>query len=73
MNWNKTDIDPPDEMVEVKDSLGNIANAYPCFYPFTFEDGKVIPCEPTRIGWAIQGVNLKNPLEEKVVAWREII
>lgn len=34
IGWNNLDVIPPDEIVDVIDCNGNIANGQPTYYPF---------------------------------------
>lgn len=85
-NWisveDKNNI-PPEQDLYVKDELGNIARAYPTYFPFIIEKlegderkpwgwrGTPVPCENHWDGgWMIVCENLSIPLSGKVKYWR---
>jgi hypothetical protein len=80
-DWRGLADTPPDELVEVIDSKGNEALAYPTWYPFKVvpnpnKIGKwtsdIVPCEPYWDGgWLIESVGLSNSIET-VVGWKPI-
>ena len=77
MNWKTIEETPPNELVEVCDEKGNMAFAYPTFYPFKTEHvrGKwtdeVIPCEKYWDGgWMIVAKGFSNNVEN-IIKWRK--
>jgi hypothetical protein len=80
-DWRGLSDTPPDELVEVIDSKGNKALAYPTWYPFKVvpnskKIGKwtshIVPCEPYWDGgWLIECAGLSNSIET-VVGWKPI-
>jgi hypothetical protein len=73
MEWiDINEQDPPNELIEVKDQQGNIAYAYPTYYPFKMDNGKVIPCaEYWDGGFMVQAKGLDDALESQVTHWKE--
>lgn len=78
-DWHLLDVQPPDELVEVQDDNGNIAKAYPTYYPFMLDENKtggkissnVIHCEPYWDGsWMIQCEGLESNIDSNIVRWR---
>lgn len=72
--WNKPNVTPPDQLVEVRNEKGHLARAFPTYYPFIFckESGKVEPCDPYWDGgWMIE-CDLSHIFEGKVSEWRLI-
>lgn len=78
-NWHLLDVQPPDELVEVQDENGNIAKAYPTYYPFKLGENKtgrkwgseVIHCEPYWDGgWMIACEGLESNIDSNIVRWR---
>jgi hypothetical protein len=80
-DWRGLSDTPPDELVEVIDSKGNKALAYPTWYPFKVVSnsnkiGKwtsdIVPCKPYWDGgWLIECVGLSKSIET-VVGWKPI-
>ncbi len=84
-NWNSITVQPPNEMVEVRDGELNVGNATPTYYPFTVEKrpgdenkpyglrGTVIPSELNWDGgWMIHAENLISPLKGRIKEWRMV-
>ena len=78
-NWHLLDVQPPDELVEVQDENGNMAKAYPTYYPFKLGENKtgrkwgseVIHCEPYWDGgWMIECEGLESNIDSNIVRWR---
>lgn len=76
--WLSLDIIPPDELVTVIDSKGNIEEAYPTWYSFKVSNqninGKwtsdIVPCEPYWDGgWLINCEGISTKLEN-IIAWK---
>lgn len=78
-NWHSLDVQPPDSLVEVQDENGNIAKAYPTYYPFKVGKNKtgrrwgseIIHCEPYWDGgWMIECEGLESNIDSNIVRWR---
>lgn len=72
---------PPNELVEVIDNEGNIAQAYPTYYPFKVGENKtgikwgseVIPCNKYWDGgWLIAAKGLASNIKSNIIKWRHI-
>jgi hypothetical protein len=81
-DWNTLEVLPPDKLIQVQDKNGNIANAYPTYYPFKLGknktggrwDNELIACEPYWDGgWIINcGASLESNIDSDIVKWRTL-
>jgi hypothetical protein len=79
IGWVSVKDTPPNELVEVIDAEGNIAHAYPTYYPFKVvpnanKAGKwtsdVLPCPPYWDGgWMVACEDLTSKVGT-VIGWR---
>jgi len=81
MKWKSINITPPDEMLEVIDSEGNMAKANPTYCPFKVVenqswrkwDSKIIFCEPYWDGgWMIKCNGMEIPEIKTIIKWRKL-
>jgi hypothetical protein len=86
--WNTLDLTPPNRRVMVKDMNGNIAFAYPTYYPFEIkkldgDDRKPYGWRGTPIfyenniekwdgGWMILYKGLTSTINSEVKYWRNL-
>lgn len=68
--WNKLDIAPPYELVEVADKKENISLAYPTFYQLHVKNNNGKPIWDG--GWVLQGRMFLDSQMSEIVKWRKL-
>ena len=84
--WHTLELTPPNKRVQVKDVNGNIALAYPTYYPFEVkklegDESKLYGFRGTPIfygngiekwdgGWMILCEGLTSKIDSNIVRWR---